>query len=103
MFADTPKPPYYAVIFSSKRTDNNEGYDEINKRMEELVKNQPGYLGMEHAKSNIGITISYWKDLESIDGWRKHLEHVDAKKRGREKWYSGYRLRICKVETESKF
>lgn len=103
MFANTPKPPYYAVIFSSQRTDISEGYAEMNNRMEELVSDQPGYLGMEHARSEIGITISYWKDLESIDGWRKNLEHVEAKKRGREKWYSGYRLRICKVEKESIF
>jgi heme-degrading monooxygenase HmoA len=100
MFANTPKPPYYAVIFSSQRTDISEGYAEMNARMEELVRDQPGYLGMEHARSEIGITISYWKDLESIDGWRKNMEHQQAKKLGRQLWYEGYRLRICKVEKE---
>jgi heme-degrading monooxygenase HmoA len=68
--------------------------------MEELVRDQPGYLGMEHARSEIGITISYWKDLESIDGWRKNMEHQRAKKLGRQLWYEGYQLRICKVEKD---
>ena len=37
MFAQTPKPPYYAVIFTSIRTDGDHGYAEMADRMIELA------------------------------------------------------------------
>lgn len=96
----TPKPPYYAVIFTSKRTEGDLGYNEMSDRIEEIVKNQPGFLGMESARNEIGITVSYWKDLESIRLWSGNSEHQLAKKNGIEKWYHAYRVRISKVEFE---
>ena len=100
MFANTPKPPYYAVIFTSKLNDNPEGYDEMSAHIEELVKGQEGYLGMESARKNIGITVCYWKDLESIKKWSANQEHREAKKAGKARWYEAYRVRISKVEME---
>jgi len=47
MISITPKPPYYAVIFSTLRTTVDEGYMETTKRMEALAKQQEGYLGLE--------------------------------------------------------
>ena len=68
--------------------------------MVELAKQQPGFLGIESARNEIGITVSYWKDLESIRQWKQHAEHQLAQKMGKEKWYSHYKTRICKVERE---
>ena len=96
----TPKPPYYAVIFTSKRTAGDLGYNKMSERMETLVKGQPGFLGMETARNEIGITVCYWSDMESIRKWSKNLEHREAKKSGKEKWYEMYRVRISKVEFE---
>lgn len=96
----TPKPPYYAVIFTSKRTAGDLGYNEMSDRIEALVKNQPGFLGMESARNEIGITVCYWKDMESIRQWSENQEHQAAKKAGIEKWYEAYRVRISKVEFE---
>lgn len=92
--------PYYAVIFTSTRTENNEGYEETAERMVELAKQQPGFLGIESARNEIGITVSYWKDLESIRQWKLNAEHQLAQQMGKEKWYSHYKTRICKVERE---
>jgi len=96
--AHTPEPPYYAVIFSSLQGDNLEGYGETAQRMRELAAQQPGYLGVEHARDDIGITISYWEDLDAISAWRANVEHAQARRQGRERWYRAYELRVCKVE-----
>ncbi len=103
MIAKTPAPPYYAVIFTSERTDVAEGYGETAERMVELAQQQPGYLGHESAREGLGITVSYWENLEAIREWKKNTEHLLAQKNGREKWYSGYKTRICKVERDYGF
>ena len=100
MFAKTPEPPYYAVIFTSVRTPFDNGYEEMDKKLAETVKEQPGFLGMESVRNETGITVCYWKDMESIKGWAHHSEHIEAKKKGRVEWYRDYRVRICKVEKE---
>lgn len=100
MIARTPEPPYYAVIFTSIRTDVEEGYSDMSKEMEALVQNQPGFLGFESIRNEIGITVSYWKDMGSIKKWKEHQEHKLARERGRSTWYSSFKIRICKVERD---
>ena len=96
--ARTPPPPYYAVIFSSLRTEGDKGYEATAERMLALAAEQPGFLGVESARDGLGITVSYWKDLESIRAWRAHAEHTLARETGREAWYARYELRIARVE-----
>lgn len=94
-----PSPPYYAVIFTSSRTEVDEGYAEMSKRMVELAQKQPGYLGMDSARSGgTGITVSYWTSEEAIRQWKSNSDHLEAQRMGREKWYSNYSVRVCKVE-----
>lgn len=100
LIAKTPKPPYYAVIFTSHRTDGDNGYGEMAERMLALASKQPGYLGVESAREDVGITVSYWSDLESIKNWKANLEHQEAQKLGHEKWYSSFRTRISRVERD---
>ena len=90
-------PPYYAVIFTTTLSDQQEGYVEMAKKMEELAQEQPGFLGMDSARAEIGITISYWASLDAIDLWRKNAKHNKAKALGKSKWYASYDLKICKV------
>ena len=99
-FARLPDPPYYAVIFSSVRTDGDHGYEAMAQRMVELGAGQPGFLGIESARGGdgFGITVSYWSDLESIAAWRRHAEHQVARESGRSDWYSAYELRVARVE-----
>lgn len=100
MLAETPEPPYYAVIFSSRRTDVVAGYDETAERMMRLASQQPGFLGVESAREAVGITVSYWADLDSIRRWKAQAEHREAQRMGREVWYSHYRVRVARVERE---
>ena len=100
MIAKTPTPPYYAVIFTSARTEVDEGYAEMAERMVELAAQQPGYLGVESARNEVGITVSYWESLEAIRHWKANTEHLVAQKLGREKWYSAYKTRVCRVERD---
>lgn len=95
--------PYYAVIFTSTQKENIEGYHEMANKMEQLAKLQPGYLGMESARNEIGITVSYWESLEDIKHWKQQTEHLTAQQKGRHDWYDWYHVRICKVEREYKF
>lgn len=99
-FSKTPKPPYYAVIFTSKRTEGDQGYSEMAERMEVLAKEQEGFLGMETVRGEIGITVSYWNSLDAIKRWKMNSEHLEAQRLGHEKWYSGFKIRIAKVERD---
>ncbi|OQX36111.1 MAG: antibiotic biosynthesis monooxygenase [Oceanospirillales bacterium LUC14_002_19_P2] len=100
IIADTPEPPCYAVIFTSLRTGDDNGYDNIAVQMLELVQEQPGFLGIESARDGLGITVSYWQDLAAIRAWKANVEHQEAQHRGKQQWYSDYRVRICRVERE---
>ena len=91
------KPPYFAVIFTSTLSNSTSDYAEMASKMKTLVKDQPGFLGMDHARDTIGITISYWDSLESIEKWKQNNQHLKAKTLGREKWYASYSLKVCKV------
>ena len=99
----TPEPPYYAVIFTSHRTEGDNGYGEIAERMVKLASQQTGFLGIESARKSVGITVSYWSDLESIKLWKQNTEHVMAQKQGKEIWYREFKTRICKVESDYGF
>ncbi len=103
MIEDSLTPPYYAVIFTTVLSDNLEGYDAMAIKMEELAKRQEGYLGIESARSEVGITVSYWRNLDAIVQWKNNIVHTEARDMGREKWYKKYQLRICKVEREYGF
>jgi len=99
----TPEPPYYAVIFTSLRTAGDNGYGEMAQKIDELAKEQIGYLGIESAREDLGITVSYWKDLESIRKWHENAEHQLAQMKGYEIWYKSFKVRICKVERDYEF
>ncbi|WP_367322075.1 antibiotic biosynthesis monooxygenase [Streptomyces sp. HUAS ZL42] len=94
------QPPYYVVVFTSVRTEGDHGYGETAQRLEELVKDIPGFLGMDAARApgGLGITVGYFRDLAGIEQWRSHAEHRAAKAQGRAHWYERYSLHIAKVE-----
>lgn len=99
-FAQMPAPPYFAVIFSSQRTEGDGGYGKMAARMMELAAQQPGFLGAESARGidGFGITVSYWSSTEAISAWKANAEHLAAQAMGKREWYEHYELRIAKVE-----
>ena len=99
------EPPYYAVVFTTVRTEDQTDYRETNARMEELVREIPGYLGMDHAQNpgGLGITVGYFRDADALAQWRTNLEHRAAQKRGRADWYDSYTLHVAKVERSHTF
>ena len=103
MIAKTHKPPYYAVIFSSIRTDGDNDYSGMADKMLELAKQQKGFLGVESVRDELGITVSYWTDLNAIKKWKENAEHSIARKRGRDEWYKYFKTRIAKVEQDYEF
>ncbi|WP_273273985.1 antibiotic biosynthesis monooxygenase family protein [Maribacter polysiphoniae] len=92
--------PYYAVIFTSKRTSGDHGYAAMAHKMEDLARQQPGFLGFESARDEIGISVSYWESLQDIAHWKSNTDHLIAQEKGRTDWYAWYKVRICLVERE---
>jgi heme-degrading monooxygenase HmoA len=99
-FSQTPKPAYYACIFTSQRTEGDNGYSKMAERMDQLAKTQVGYLGIEsvRAADGFGITVSYWESEEAIRNWKAQAEHLIAQETGIRHWYEHYELRVAKVE-----
>ncbi|MEU2389158.1 antibiotic biosynthesis monooxygenase [Streptomyces sp. NPDC007369] len=99
------EPPYLMAVFSSVRTADDSGYPETFARMDELVREIPGFLGYESARTpgGLGITVSYFRDHEALARWRQDLEHQAAMKRGRAEWYESYTLHIASVERSHGF
>jgi heme-degrading monooxygenase HmoA len=103
MIADTLKLPYYAVIFTSVKNEVGQDYYKTAGRMEELAKLEKGFLGIESAQSEIGITVSYWKSLDAILKWKNNVEHSLAREKGKSIWYKNFKVRIGKVERDYEF
>jgi heme-degrading monooxygenase HmoA len=95
--------PYYAVIFTSKHYENTQGYTEMADRIETLAKQQDGFLGMDSARNDVGITVSYWESLDAIKKWKQQTNHLEAQQKGKTEWYNWYNVKICKVEREYSF
>jgi heme-degrading monooxygenase HmoA len=95
-----PEPPYYTVVFTSLLTADGDGYAETTARMLELVREVPGFLGVQSARSpgGLGITVSYFRDEAAIDTWRRNAEHTLARGRGRAQWYEAFGVHIGRVE-----
>lgn len=99
----TDKKPYYAVIFVTTLSEDADGYTEMSKKMVELSKTMPGFIDIESARTDIGITVCYWEDEASIKNWYENAFHKEAQKLGREKWFKSLKIRIAKVEREYGF
>ena len=97
------KKPYYAVIFTNTRTEEDNGYSNMAQQMEELARLQPGFLDFESARDQIGISVSYWETLQDIANWKANTDHLFAQQKGISDWYKWYKVRICLVEREYEF
>jgi len=101
--SETPRPPYYAVIFTNCLKATQQGYEKTAQRMLFLAQNQVGFLGIESVRSGLGISVSYWESLEAIRAWKAQTEHLLAQEKGRNDWYAAYKVRVCLVERDYGF
>ena len=69
--------PYFAVIFTSKKSSDTQGYALMADKMAALSAEQTGFLGMTHATTDEGesVTTCYWQDEAAILNWKHHPEH----------------------------
>ena len=91
---------YYAVIFTSQRTEQDEeGYGKMAEKIDALAQQQPGFLRAESVRNEegMGITVSYWASLEAIQAWKEHAKHLIAQQLGKDKWYTTYNVEICQM------
>ncbi len=100
MITATPTPPYYAVIFTSRRTDDDHDYAATAEAMVRLASQQAGFLGLESVRDadGNGITVSYWASEAAIAAWRRNAEHTQARQRGRAQWYAAFSVRVARVD-----
>jgi heme-degrading monooxygenase HmoA len=105
--AVTPEPPYYAVVFTSLRTEADaDAYAQASEMIVRLAARQPGFLGIESVRdggSGFGITVSYWQSEEAIAAWKAVAEHRVVQRLGRRRWYRAFHLRVARVERASSF
>lgn len=101
-FARTPRPPYYAVIFTSRRTSGDPGYHMAAARMADLAAQRRGDPGVEPVRDapGVGMTVPYrgGADALALAHRRRGIEHAAARERGRNGWYGHYELRVAKAE-----
>lgn len=71
--------------------------------MLDLVAKQEGFLGFETAREDVGITVSYWRDLDSIKNWKNNTTHSIVRKKGKSDCYVSFKIRIAKVERDYGF
>lgn len=95
--------PYYAVIFTSTKVEAENNYNDVATKMVELATTQQGFIGVESARNEIGITVSYWEIIDAINNWKNNAEHLIAQQLGKDVFYQSYTTRICKVEREYSF
>ncbi|CAM3167121.1 antibiotic biosynthesis monooxygenase [Saccharomonospora xinjiangensis] len=95
---ELPEPPYYIAVFTSRLSPNTDGYSDTAERMNRLASEQPGFLGMDSVRDGLGITVSYWRDEESMAAWRRHAEHTIARETGRERWYDSFEVHVAEVK-----
>ena len=80
--------PYFAVIFTSTRHKLDEEYEGLDDILIEIAKKSGGFLGMDSARSELGISVSYWESEEDILRWKQNSDHQIAMKKGIDKWYN---------------
>ncbi len=99
-------PGQVVTVFRSRlRPDNLDEYGDTAARMSDLAMSMPGYVEHKAFTSEDGerVTLVTFADRASHDGWRTHLEHRAAQRRGREAFYESYSLQVADVTSVSEF
>lgn len=95
----------YAVIFEVEIADGKQNeYLNIAAMLKKQLVNMPGFISIERFESLVNegklVSLSFWKDEESLLFWKKNIDHLSAQRKGRASIFKDYRIRIAKVERD---
>ncbi len=97
----------YVVIFVSQLKESSAPkYYEMAQEMHQLAVTMDGFLGIDSSARDAeyqGITISYWRDLESIKNWKNQSDHLIAQQIGKREFYQFFHLEVAKIEKSYDF
>ena len=91
-----------AVLFEVYPTESGKAeYLEIAAQLRGFLEGRDGFVSIERFQSLADegklLSLSFWRDEESIRRWRNLLEHRHAQQRGRDKLFQRYRIRVAEV------
>ncbi len=92
------------TVFRSRLNAQFQGeYQKSAARMSELVRSLAGYVSHKGFTADDGerVTIVEFDSEEGLKAWAAHPEHVEAKKQGRQMFFSEYRVQVCNVVRDS--
>ena len=91
-----------AVIFEAKpREGRTDAYLDAAARLRPLLAGLEGFISIERFESLTEpgkiLSLSFWRDEESVAKWRQLEEHRRVQQAGRESIFADYRLRVASV------
>jgi heme-degrading monooxygenase HmoA len=91
-----------AVIFEAEpHADQQPAYLDAAAVWRPQLEQVPGFISIERFKSltNPGkvLSLSFWRDEDSVTVWRNLEVHRAIQAAGRERIFTGYRLRVAPV------
>lgn len=91
-----------AVIFEVIPTkDGKDEYLAIAAHLREDLLQVPGFISIERFQSLSDpdkiLSLSFWRDEESVARWRNLEEHRLAQVKGRERLFRDYRIRVGSI------
>ena len=91
-----------AVIFEARpNTDQLQRYFDLAAELRPLLAELEGFISIERFQSlsepGKVLSLSFWRDEEAIQRWRRLEEHRQAQSEGRAQVFEDYRLRIAHV------
>ncbi|OGA72786.1 MAG: hypothetical protein A3F77_17870 [Betaproteobacteria bacterium RIFCSPLOWO2_12_FULL_67_28] len=93
------------TVFRNRLRPEALDYPRWAARISELAQRMPGHLSHKTFVAEDGerVTIVEFESEEAQRAWRLHPEHIEAQKKGRQSFYSEFRLQICSVQRETVF
>ncbi len=93
-----PFDAQYIVVFNFTMRKDLAGYDAASSLLANKVKEIPGFI-CEYSFNNgpCATSITYWKDLDSIQEWKNDEDHLRIQVEARRRWYSDYSVFVCSV------
>jgi heme-degrading monooxygenase HmoA len=94
------------IVFRCRLRDGvSAEMERVGARMYELASQMPGFISYRDYVAADGevVTAIEFESTETLAAWRDHPEHREAQRRGREEFFSEYRIQVCTVDRDYAF